>query len=161
MMIQDDGDSLAITKEIADRIVHFKQRLPTTEEVNPLVQYCLKYGDTPWTLSSFSDQDVDKFHQHIIDNEQSNNLNTKSDYSSGIEVELVERIDHKFSYFDTSNAHGTKAERKHASLFFQRDTTIMNNVDDMNQIIIESFSRKALPTKINDENHYHIFIPFK
>jgi hypothetical protein len=72
-------------------MIHFKHRLPTTEEINSLKQYCLTQGDTPWNLSSFSDQVADKFHQQVIDNEQKNSLNNKSDNSSNIKVDLVEQ----------------------------------------------------------------------
>jgi hypothetical protein len=48
-------------------------------------------GDTPWNPSSFSDQLADKFYQQIIDNDQKNRLNTKSDYSLYTKVDLVEQ----------------------------------------------------------------------
>jgi hypothetical protein len=65
-------------------MIHFLKLLHTTQEVNSLQQYFLAQGDTPWNPSSFSDQVADKFHQQVIDNEQQNNLNTKSSYSSDI-----------------------------------------------------------------------------
>jgi hypothetical protein len=71
-------------------MIHFKHRLPTTEEVNSLKQYFLTQGDTPWN-SSFSDQAANKFYQQVFDNEQNNSFNTKYDYSSDINVELVEK----------------------------------------------------------------------
>jgi hypothetical protein len=79
MVIQDVGSSLVIPLELAGCMIHFKHRLPTTEEVNSLKQYCLTQGDTPRNLSSFSDQVADKCYQQAIDNEQKNNLNAKSD----------------------------------------------------------------------------------
>jgi hypothetical protein len=82
MEIQDVGSSLVIPLEFADCMFHFKQQLPTTEEINSLKQYCLTQGDTPWNPSSFSDQVFNKFYQQVIDNEQKNSLNTKSDHSS-------------------------------------------------------------------------------
>jgi hypothetical protein len=51
----------------------------------------LPQGDTPWNPSSFSDQVADKLYQQLIDNEQKNSLNTKSDYSSDVKVDLVEQ----------------------------------------------------------------------
>jgi hypothetical protein len=48
-------------------MIHFELRLPTTEEINSLKQYCLTKGDTPWNPSSFSDQDADMFYQQVID----------------------------------------------------------------------------------------------
>jgi hypothetical protein len=86
MEIQDVGSSLVIPLELAGCMIHFKHRLPTTEEINSLKQYCLTQGDTSWNSSSFSDQVADKFHQQVIDNEQKNSLNTKSDYSSDINL---------------------------------------------------------------------------
>jgi hypothetical protein len=71
-------------------MIHFKHRLPITEEVNSFKQYCLTQGDTPWNPSSYSDQVTDKFYQQVIDNEQKISLNTKSDHSFDIKVDLVE-----------------------------------------------------------------------
>jgi hypothetical protein len=99
-------------------MIHFKYRLPTTEEVNSLKQYCLTQGDTPWNPSSFSDQVADKFYQQVIDNGQKNSLNTKSDNSSHIKVDLVEQDIHKLSYFDPSDAHDTNVKGKHANIVF-------------------------------------------
>jgi hypothetical protein len=91
MVLQDVGSSLAVPLELAGCMIHFKHRLPTTEEINSLKQYCLTQGDTPWNPSSFSDQVEDKFYQQGIHNEQKNSLNTKSDYSSDIQVDLVDQ----------------------------------------------------------------------
>jgi hypothetical protein len=92
MVIQDIGSSLVIPLELAGCMIHFKQRLPTTEEVNSLKQYFLTKGDTPWNLSSFSDQVTDKVYRQVIDNEQNNSLNTEYDHSSDIEVNLKKDI---------------------------------------------------------------------
>jgi hypothetical protein len=70
MEIQDVGSSLVIPLELAECMIHFKHRLPTTEEINSLKQYCLTQGDTPWDPSSFSDQVADKVYQQVIDNER-------------------------------------------------------------------------------------------
>jgi hypothetical protein len=32
-------------------MITFKHQLPTTEEVNSLIQYCVTQGDTPWNPS--------------------------------------------------------------------------------------------------------------
>jgi hypothetical protein len=61
--------------------------------------------DTPWNPSLFFDHVADKLHQHIIDNKQKISLNTKSDYSYDIKVELVEQGIPKLSYFDPTDAH--------------------------------------------------------
>jgi hypothetical protein len=86
--------------------------LTTTEKINSLKQYCLKQGDAPWNLSSFSDQIAEKFYQQVIDNELKNSLNTKSDHSSDIKVGLMEQGIPKLSYFDPSEAHGTNVNEK-------------------------------------------------
>jgi hypothetical protein len=62
MAIQDVGNSLEILLELTGCMIHFKHRLPTTEEINSLNQYCLTQGDTPWNPSSFSDQVADNFY---------------------------------------------------------------------------------------------------
>jgi hypothetical protein len=98
MMIQDDGSSLVVTLELAGCMIH------------SLKQYCLSQGDTPWKLSSFSDQVADKLYQQVIDNEQKKSLNTKSDYSSDIKVDLLEQDIPKLSYFDPSDAHDTNVK---------------------------------------------------
>jgi hypothetical protein len=72
MVIQDLGSSLVVPLELAGCMIHFKHRLPTTEEINSLKQYCLTQGDTPWNPSSFFDQVADMIYQHVIDNEQKN-----------------------------------------------------------------------------------------
>jgi hypothetical protein len=60
MVIQDVGSSLVVPLELAGCMIHFKHRLPTTEEINSFRQYCLTQGDTPWNPSSFSDQVASK-----------------------------------------------------------------------------------------------------
>jgi hypothetical protein len=88
--------SLVVSLELAGYMIHFKHRLPTTEEINSPKQYCLTQGDTPWNPSSFSDQVSDRFYQQVIDNEQKNSLNTKSDHSSDIKFDLAEQVIPKF-----------------------------------------------------------------
>jgi hypothetical protein len=70
MEIQDVGSSLVVPLELADYMIHFKHRLPTTEVFNSFKQFCLTQGDTTWNPSSFSDEVADKFYQQVIDNEQ-------------------------------------------------------------------------------------------
>jgi hypothetical protein len=84
MEIQDAGSSHVVPLELVGCMIHFKHRLPTTEEINSHKQYCLTQGDAPWNPSSFSDQAADKFYQQVIDNEQKKGLNIESDYSSDI-----------------------------------------------------------------------------
>jgi hypothetical protein len=69
-------------------------------KTNSFKQYCLTQGDTPWNPSFYSDQVADKFYQQVIDNDQKNSLNTKSDHSSDIKIDLVEQDIPKLSYFD-------------------------------------------------------------
>jgi hypothetical protein len=130
-------------------------------EVNSLKQYCLTQGDTPWNPSSFSEQVADKFYQKIIDNEQKNSLNTKSDHYSDIKVDLVEQDIPKLSYFDPSDAHDTNVKGKYANLVFYLDTIVIMNDNDTNQLNQDCFYSKALPAKIDYEklSPYFAFHP--
>jgi hypothetical protein len=92
----------------------------------------------------FIDQVVDKFYQQLIDNEQKNSLNTKSDYSSDIKVDLVEQVIPKLSYFDPSDVHDKNVKEKYANLVFHLDTVFMKNANDINQSNKYSFYSKAL-----------------
>jgi hypothetical protein len=121
MEIQDVGSSLVVYLDTAGCMIHIKYRLPTTEEINSLKQYCLIQGDTPWNPSSFSDQVADKFYH------------TKSDHSSDIKVDLVEQDIPKLSYVDPSDAHDTNVNGNHANLVFHLDTVVMKNTNDLNQ----------------------------
>jgi hypothetical protein len=118
MEIQDVGSSLVVPLELAGCMILFKHRLPTTEEINSLKQYCLMQVDIPWNPSSFSYQVADKFYQQVIENEQKNSLNTKSDHSSDFQVDLVKKGILKLLYFDKSDAHDTNVKGKYASLVF-------------------------------------------
>jgi hypothetical protein len=77
-------------------------------------------------------------------------LNTKSDHSSEIKVDLVEQYIPKLSYFDLSDAHDTNVKGKHANLVF--------HLDQLNK---DSFYSKALPAEIDYENFspYFAFRP--
>jgi hypothetical protein len=121
----------------------------------------LTQGDTPWNPSSFSDQVADTFYQQVIDNQQKNSLNTKSDNSSDIKVDLVEQDIRKLSYFDPSDAHDTNVKGKYSSLVFHLDTVVMKNANDRNQFNKYSFYSKALPAKIDYErlSPYFAFRP--
>jgi hypothetical protein len=63
MVIQAVGSSIVVPLELVGCMSQFIHQLPTTEEINSLEQYCLTQGNTPWNLSSFSDQDADKVYQ--------------------------------------------------------------------------------------------------
>jgi hypothetical protein len=58
-------------------------------------------------------------------------LNTKSDYSSDIEVDLVEQDIPKLSYFDPSDVHDTNIKGKHGNVVFHLDTIVMKNANDI------------------------------
>jgi hypothetical protein len=94
------------------------------------------------------------FYQQVIDNEQKNSLNTKSDHSSDIKVDLVEQSIPKLSYFDPYDAHDTNVKENHANLVFHLDTIVMKNADDMNQLNKGYFYSKVLPAKIDYENNH-------
>ena len=63
MVIQDDSESLTVPLELVGCMVHFKHRIPSSEEVGSLKQYCLTQGETPWNPSSFSV--AVKFYQQV------------------------------------------------------------------------------------------------
>jgi hypothetical protein len=161
MEIQDVGSSLVLPLGLAGCMIHFKQRLPITEEINSLKRNYLTQGDTPWNPSSFSDQVADKFYQQVIDNEQKNSLNTKSNDSSDNKVDLVEQDIPKLSYFDPSDAHDTNVKGKYATLVFHLDTVVMKDVNYLHQLNKDSFYIKSLPDKIDYEklSPYFAFRP--
>jgi hypothetical protein len=78
-------------------------------------------------------------------------LNTKSDYSSDIKVDLVEQGIPNLSYFYPSDAHDTNVKGKYASLVFHLDTVVMKDANDLNQLNKDSFYSKSLPAKFNYE----------
>jgi hypothetical protein len=89
-------------------------------------------------------------------------LNTKSDHSSDIEVDLVEQGIPKLSYFDPSDAHDTNVKGKYSNLVFHFDTLVMKNANDINQLNEDSFCNNSLPTKIDCEklSPYFKFPPY-
>jgi hypothetical protein len=161
MVIQDVGSSLVVLIELAVWIIHFKHRSPTAEEVNSLKQYCLTQGDTTCNPSSFSDQVADKFYQQVIDNGEKNSLNTKSDHSSNIKVDLFRQDIPKLTYFNASDAHGIRkvsyfyqfisVKGKHEILIFHLETTIIDNANDSYKFNKDSFYSKTLLAKIDFE----------
>jgi hypothetical protein len=89
-------------------------------------------------------------------------LNTKSDHSSDIKVDLVEQGIPKFLHFDPSDAHDTNVKGKYANLVFHLDTAVMKNANDINQLNKDSFHcNKVLPAKIYYEklSPYFAFRP--
>jgi hypothetical protein len=88
-------------------------------------------------------------------------LNTKSDHSSDIKVDLVEQEIPKLSYFDQSDAHDKNVKGKYANLVFHLDTIVMKNANDINQSNKDSFYSKVFPAKIDYEklSPYFAFRP--
>ena len=76
MVIQGVDESVVVPLELSGCMIHFKHRLPTTEEIESLKQYCMTQGDTPCNPSTFSDQATDKFYQQVIDNEEKSSFKT-------------------------------------------------------------------------------------
>jgi hypothetical protein len=89
-------------------------------------------------------------------------LNTKSDHSSDIKVDLVEQGIPKLSYFNPSDAHDTNVKGIYASLVFHLDTVVMKDANDLNQLNKDPFYSKALPAKIDYEKllPYFAFRPY-
>ena len=97
MLIQDGSESLTVPFALAGCMVHFKHRIPTSEEFGSPKQYCLTQGETLWNPSSFSDQVADKFYQLVIAHEKHNaNINSKKD--------SVRKDPPQLKFFDPSNA---------------------------------------------------------
>jgi hypothetical protein len=93
-------------------------------------------------------------YQQVIDNEQKNSLNTKSDYSSDIKAELVDQVIPKLSYFDPSNGHDTNVKEKYANLVFHLDTIVMKNPNDINQLNNDSFLLNPCLLKLTIRSHH-------
>jgi hypothetical protein len=88
-------------------------------------------------------------------------LNTKSDYSSDIKVDLVEQEIPNLSYFDPSDAHDTNVKGKRANLAFHFNNIVMKNANDLYQLNKDSFYKKALPAEIEYQklSLYFVFLP--
>jgi hypothetical protein len=160
-VIKDDGQSLVVPLELAGCMIHFKNRLPTSGEIESLKQYCLTQGNTPWNPSSYSDQAVDKFYQQVVNNEQKNSLNTKSDLFPDIRIESITQGIPKLTYFDPSDAHGTCFKGKHANQAFHTDTVYMTKINVVVPVTNDSHYSKPLPAKIDCErlSPYFAFQP--
>jgi hypothetical protein len=104
--------------------------------------------------SSFSDQVADMFYKQVIDNEQKNSLNTKSDHSCEIKVDLAEQDIPKLSYFDPSDAHDTNVKGKYANLVFHLDTIMMKDANDLNQLNKDFFTEKPYLLKLIMKNYH-------
>ena len=82
MVTGEESNTLPVPLDLAGCMVHFKHRLPTSDECESLKRYSLTQGDILWNPSESSDQVADKFYQQALNNEEvSTSLNSKSDLS--------------------------------------------------------------------------------
>jgi hypothetical protein len=140
-------DSVTIPLDLEGCMVHFKHRLPTVEEITSLQQDCLKQGETPCSLSSFSDQVADKFYKQVIEAENHNAIN---------------EVTHpKFSFFDLSDLYKNRLKAKYAYLIFNAETVQEYMVDDIVPTSTDLNYSKALPNKLDYEklSPYFAFRP--
>ena len=152
MVIQDGSESLTVPLELAGCMVHFKHRIPTSDEVGSLNQHCLSQGETPWNPSSFSDQVINKFYQQVISHEKYNvNLNSKLNPSSESDSETVRKHPPQSTFFDPSDAIGNMLKGKSAYLIFHTDTLHQASVSNVMSITTDPHLSRALPGKIDYE----------
>ena len=116
MMIKDNSNgTLTIPLDLVGCVVHFKHRLPTTEEITSLEKYCLCQGDTPCNSSSFLDQATDKFYQQVIDTENYNaTLNDIMQPTS----DIGNKVTPKMSLFDSPDSFKSTPKVNPACFFF-------------------------------------------
>jgi hypothetical protein len=149
IVIKDDNhsDPLVIPLDLAGCMVHFRHRLPTSEEIASLKQYNLTQGGTPWNPSSFSDQVADKFYQQVIEAENHNVMN---------EVTLP-----KMMFFDPSDLIETHLKGKPVHLIFHADTIKDGMINSIVPTNTDLHYSKALPSKIDYEklSPYFAFRP--
>ena len=140
-------------------MIHFRHRLPTTEEITTLKQYCLTQGDEPWNPSSFSDQVTDKFHQQVIDTE---NYNASSNNLPDASSDEVNQSNIKLSLCDPSNLFANNLKGKPAHLAFYTDTHQNANINYTVPANTDPHYSKALPSKIewNDMNKSQSWVNF-
>ena len=95
---------LPVPLELAGCMIHFKHRLPTSEECESLKRYSLTQGNIPWNPSEFSDQVADKFYQQALNYEQvSTSLISKSDLSPDTVKMSPKNVTPYLSFFDPSD----------------------------------------------------------
>jgi hypothetical protein len=107
--------------------------LPTQEGFTSLKQYCLTQGDTPWNLSSLSDQVADKFYEQVID----------TDFNSAYTLKL-------FPY-DPADMHKKSLLGKPAKIIFSPNSVMKTQVNHIVPIIADPQYDKALPSKVDYE----------
>jgi hypothetical protein len=84
-------------------------------------------------------------------------LNTKSNYSSDIKADLVQKDIQKLSYFNPSDAHDTNIKGKYANLAFHSDTIVMKNANDIDQLSKVRFTEKPYLLELNMKNYHPTF----
>jgi hypothetical protein len=158
-----DSDVLTIPLDLAGCMVHFKHRLPNSEEIASLKQDCLTQGDVPLNPSSFSDQMADKFYQQVIETENCNIcLGSISKNPPVIVVDKVIQHNHqKMTFYDPADLHMNHVNGKAAHLVFHADIVQKTNVEDSVLVMIDPHFSKALPSKIDYErlSPYFAFRP--
>ena len=112
MMIKDNSNgTLTVPLDLVGCMVHFKHRLPTTEEITSLEQFCLTQGDAPWNPSSFSDQVADKFYQQVMDTE---NYNATLNDTMQPTNDALNKVTQTMSFFDPSDSFKSTLKGKPA-----------------------------------------------
>ena len=117
MMIKDNNNgTITVPLDLVGCMVHFKHRLPTTEEITSLEQYFLSQGDAPWSPSSFSDQVTDKFYQQVIDTE---NYNATLNDTMQPTDDAIDKVTQKMSFFYPSDSFQRAPKGKPSMSFIQ------------------------------------------
>jgi len=148
MKDSDDRDALTIPVDLAGCMLHFRHRLPTTEEISTLKQYCLTQGDKPWNLSSFSDQVAGKFYQQVIDTE---NYIASSKNLLDDTTDKVNQGNLKLSFHDPSDLLANNLKAKQAHLAFYTDTVQNANINYTVPTNADPHYSNVLPSKIDYE----------
>jgi hypothetical protein len=140
MMIKDNNihsDLLVISSYLAGCMVHFRHRLPTSEEITSLKQYSLTQGNAPWNPSSFSDQAAGKLHQQVIDTENHN---------------AMKEVTHpRSTLFDPSYLYEIHLKGKPAHLIFHADSIKDCMIDSIVPTSTDTYCNEALPSRIDYE----------
>jgi hypothetical protein len=136
MTIKGDSDSdshvLTIPLDLAGCMVHFKNRVPTAEEIASLKQCCLTQGDVPWNPSSFSDQMADTFYQQVIERKNYNICLgfTSKDPPVTVVDKVSEHNHQNMLFYDPADLQLNNINGKSAHLIFHSDSVQKTNVED-------------------------------
>ena len=93
--------TITVPLDLVGCMVHFKHRIPTTEEITSLEQYCLTQEDAPWNPSSFSDQVAEKFYQQVIDTENYNAILNDTMQPTN---DAMDKVTQEMPFFDPSDS---------------------------------------------------------